>query len=225
MTSPIPTAPITNARRGAAVVAFVAGGAVLAQAVLNGTAAAAKGESVPMAVLGLFGFFTIWSNTLVALVTARFSMRGANGGFLTRGGTLAAAAVYIIVVGAIYNLLLAKYNPVTGVRLFTDTLLHSVVPIGYVLWWLVLAPRRLLGWNGVLPSMAFPLAYSVVALTRGALAGKYAYFFIDVGKYGWPQVLFNMAGLVVFFGVLMAAVIAFDRAAHRRQNAAPKWAG
>ncbi len=201
------------------LVALLAGGAVLTQAGLNMARAVDKGESPLLAVLALYGFFTIWSNTLVALVAGRYAMHGSAGGFLTRPGTMAAAAVYIVVVGVIYNTLLARYNPVTGVRLVTDTVLHTVVPIGYALWWLVLVPRRRLAWNAVWLAMAFPFAYCFVALTRGQLTGKYAYFFIDIGKYGWGQVLVNIVGLVLFFTLLMALVIGFDRWAHGRQGA------
>ena len=198
------------------LVALFAGGAVFTQAAINMAAAVAKGEPALPALLVLFGFFTIWSNTLVALITARYAWKGENGGFLTRPGTMAAATVYIVVVGAIYNVLLAKLNHVAGLRLATDTVLHSVVPIGYTLWWLVLVPRRRLAWSALLPALAFPTAYSIVAMTRGALTGKYAYFFIDIDKYGLPRVLLNICGLVAFFAGLMALVIAFDRWAHRR---------
>jgi hypothetical protein len=48
---------------------------------------------------------------------------------------------------------------------------------------------------------------------KGAITGKYAYFFIDVGKYGVPQVLLNIGGLALLYAALMAVVIAFDRRA------------
>ncbi len=206
------------ARRAALPVALFAGGAVLAQAGLNIDAALAKAESPLLAVLSLYGYFTIWGNTLVALIVGRYALKGDDGGLLARATTMAAATVYIIVVGAIYNVLLAKYNPVTGFRLVTDTFLHSVVPITYTLWWLLLVPRRRLAWSAIAPALLFPTAYSIVAMTRGALTGKYAYFFIDVGKYGLGQVLFNIVLLVLFFAGLMALVIAFDRWAHGRQS-------
>ena len=205
------------------VIALFAGGAVLAQAGLNIGAALAKAESPLLAVLAMYGYFTIWGNTLVAMIAARYAVKGDDGSLLTRATTMAAATVYIIVVGAIYNVLLAKYNPVTGFRLLTDTVLHSVVPISYSLWWLLMVPRRRLAWSAIPPALLFPTAYSVVALTRGALTGKYAYFFIDVGKYGIAQVMLNIALLVVFFAGLMALVIGFDRWAHGRQ--APVAAG
>ncbi len=198
------------------LVALFAGGAVVTQASLNVATALGKGESAALAIASLFGYFTIWSNTLVAAIAARYALRGAAGGLLTRPATMAAAAVYIVVVGAIYNTLLARYNPVAGLRLAVDTVLHSVVPLAYALWWLVLVPRVQLAWRALWPALAFPFAYCLVAMTRGLMTGKYAYFFIDIGKYGVAQVLANIVGLVLFFAGLMALVIAFDRWAHRR---------
>ena len=211
---------IVRARQVAGIIAVLALGAVVSQSLINMTAASARGESPVLAVVLLYGYFTIWSNTLVGLVAGRFALRGEGDGVLTRPGTLAAALVYIVVVGLIYNVLLAKLNNVSGVRLAVDTVLHSVVPTAYALWWLLLVPRRRIGWNALAPAMAFPFAYCIVAMGRGALTGKYAYFFIDAGKLGMPQVALNIAGLVLFFGGLMAAVIAFDRWAHRREPTA-----
>lgn len=207
---------IMRARQIAALVALCAGGAVLAQAGLNIARAAEKGQTVLESVLSMYGYFTIWTNTLVALVAGRYAAAGPGQGLFNRPATLAATTVYIIVVGLIYNLLLARYNPVTGFRLFIDTMLHSVVPIAYTGWWLLLVPRVRLEWRALLTALPFPTAYAVVALVRGAVTGKYAYFFIDIGKYGLPQVLVNIVLLVLFFAGLMALLIALDRRLHGR---------
>jgi hypothetical protein len=66
-------------------------------------------------------------------------------------------------------------------------------------------------WKAMWGALGFPLAYTFVALSRGALTGKYAYFFLDVAKYGIVQVLLNLVGLVIFFAILMALTIGFDR--------------
>jgi hypothetical protein len=121
--------------------------------------------------------------------------------------------VYIVVVGLIYNLLLAGYNPQTGLRKVIDLTFHTIIPIAYPLWWLTQVPRGRLGWNALAPALVFPLAYSFVAMGKGAITGKYAYFFIDIGKYGVSQVLLNIAGLALLYAALMAVVIAFDRRA------------
>ena len=202
--------PTHRARQLAAAIAIIAGVAVVSQLGLNFARAVEKGTPLSMVPVDLFGYFTIWSNTLVALVTARFARGGDNRG-LGAPWLLAAAVVYILVVGAVYNLLLAPFNPQVGVRKLLDLVFHSVIPIAYPLWWLTQVSRGQLGWNTLLPALAFPLAYCAAAMTKGAMTGKYAYFFIDIGRFGVAQVLINIAGLAALYAVLMAVVIAFDR--------------
>lgn len=43
------------------------------------------------------------------------------------------------------------------------------------------------------------------------MTGQYAYFFIDIGKYGVALVLINIAGLALLYAALMAILVAFDR--------------
>lgn len=200
-----------RARVVAGMIAVIAWGAIGAQLAINFGNAPGQGKPAWIVPFLLYGYFTIWSNTLVALVTTHFALRRDARALLGRPGTLAATVVYIIVVGAIYNLLLAKFLHLEGVPRFIDTLLHIVVPLAYPLWWLTFLRRGRIGWGLVVPAMVFPLAYCFVAMGRGLTTGKYVYFFIDIGKYGLPQVLINISGLVLLFAGLMAALIAFDR--------------
>jgi len=197
------------ARNGAAVIAGVVWAALALQLLLNLGKASSEGKPLWVVPLEMYGYFTIWSNTLVGLITTAVA-RGRQGLF-ARPVTLGAAVVYIIVVGVIYNTLLIQLNPQTGLRLLTDTIFHTVVPLAYPLWWALLVRRGQLVWKSLWGALGFPLAYTFVALSRGALTGKYAYFFLDVAKYGVAQVLLNLVGLVIFFAVLMAGVIGFDR--------------
>jgi hypothetical protein len=200
-----------RARLAAGMIAMIAWGAITAQLALNFGNAPGEGKPLWIVPFQLYGYFTIWSNTLVALVTTHFAMRRDGKALFGRPGTLAATMVYIIVVGAIYNTLLAGFRHLDGTPKFIDMLLHVIVPLAYPAWWLTCIRRGQLAWRLVVPAMAFPLAYWLVAMGRGLLTGKYAYFFIDVGKYGLPQVLINIGGLVVLFAGLMAMVIGFDR--------------
>lgn len=198
-----------TARGAAAVIAMLVWASIIAQIVINLGKASAVGTPLWPVPLLLYGYFTIWSNTLVGAICTAVAL--GRGGFLTRGGTLGAAVVYITVVGVIYNWLLKATNPQTGVGLAIDTVFHIIVPLTYVLWWLALVPRGHMPRAALWGALGFPLAYTFVALGRGALTGKYAYFFLDVAKYGIAQVLLNLVGLVIFFAVLMALVIGFDR--------------
>ena len=200
-----------RARLVAAIIAIVAWAAIFGQLAINLGAAPAKNIPMWRVPIDLYGYFTIWSNTLVALVTTWFARGKGEAGLLGRPGTLGATVVYIVVVGVIYNTLLIQYNPQVGVRRLIDTIFHTVVPVTYTLWWLLLVPRGRLTWNALLPALIFPTVYSFWAMGKGAVTGKYAYFFIDVDKYGVQAVMLNIAGLALLYAVLMAGVIAWDR--------------
>ena len=212
-----------RARLLAGAIALLVWAAIAVQLVLNVDRAAAEAVPVWLVPFRLYGYFTIWANTLVALVTSHFALRGDGESLLARSGTRAATVVYIVVVGVIYNTLLVQYNPQTGLRLAIDTIFHAVVPIAYPLWWLMCVRRGRLGWGHAVPAMGLPLAYCAVAMGRGLLTGKYAYFFIDIDKYGLAQVLFNIAALALLYVGLMAALIGLDRWLAR--NATPATTG
>jgi hypothetical protein len=202
-----------RARQLAGIIAVTATAAILIQLGLNFARAAEQGKPLWIVPIDLYGYFTIWSNTLVAIITARYARGGDKHGLFGRPWLLAATVVYIVVVGLIYNLLLAGQNPQIGLRKAVDLTFHTIIPIVYPLWWLTQVPRGRLAWNALAPALVFPIAYSFVAMGKGAITGKYAYFFIDIGKYGVPQVLLNIGGLALLYAALMAVVIAFDRRA------------
>ena len=158
-------------------------------------------------VITYFSFFTILTNLLVALVFTAVALRAA-GPFLSppvQGGT----AVYIAIVGIVYQLLLRQlWNP-QGAQLLADMLLHAVIPLGYVVYWLIFAPRTGLRWMDAVVWLVYPGVYLVYVLARGAVSGLYPYPFVDVNVLGYAGVLARAAVLMAVFlgmGLLLVAV-------------------
>jgi hypothetical protein len=122
-----------------------------------------------------------------------------------------AAAVYIIVTGVVYFLFLRKLSP-PGTTLFVaNVILHYVVPVMYVVDWLVFVPKGTLRWSQVLYWLAFPLLYAVYTFVHGELTGFYPYFFVNVAKLGYPMVLLNCTLFLVGFALLGSVLVAVDR--------------
>ena len=117
--------------------------------------------------------------------------------------------MYITIVGAVYQLLLRQlWNP-QGAQWVADALLHSIIPVGYVLYWLLFAPRDGLGWKDAVVWLAYPGVYLVYTLARGAVSGLYPYPFVDVNVWGYGGVLARSFGLLLGFlgmGLLVVAV-------------------
>jgi hypothetical protein len=163
------------------------------------------------AVITFFSFFTILTNLLVAVVFTAVAFRPqmAWGEWLCSPSVQAGTAVYIAIVGIVYQLLLRQlWNP-QGAQWLADVLLHSIIPVGYVLYWLLFAPRAGLTWKHALAWLVYPGVYLVYILARGAVSHVYPYPFVDVNQLGYSGVLVRAAMLLVVFlgmGLLVVAV-------------------
>jgi hypothetical protein len=166
----------------------------------------------------LSGWFTLWSNTAVAVIAGHAAISGRAKG-LSHPAMLAGSAVWIAVVGVIYNTLLAHLNhPPTLARQLIDLVFHTITPIAWPAWWLWGRPAGRLLWGHLAAVLPLPLLYCFYSLWMGGRTGRYAYFFIDAGKLGWGQVIINIIGLALFFVTLMVGAIAWDRARAARSG-------
>lgn len=166
-----------------------------------------------MLITNFFSYFTILSNILVAacLTFPWLMTSSAIARFFSRILVQAAVAVYIFIVGLVYNLVLRNiWNP-TGWQLVADNLLHVVVPVGYVVYWFLFTPHRQLEWKNIFPWLLFPGLYLVYSLMRGAVTGWYPYPFLNADQFGYSKVAFNAAMVLIAFIVTGLGVIAIDR--------------
>ncbi|WP_290056890.1 Pr6Pr family membrane protein [Amycolatopsis solani] len=185
-----------------AVIAVVALTGLVSQVV--STATSADGQ-----VANLLCFFTIDSNLLVAVTSALVALGRARGRLFTV--LLLDALVGIIVTGIVYQVALAGLYELHGLAFFADTVLHKVTPILFVLGWLLAAPRGVLTWRTVWWSLLYPLAWLAFTLPRGAVTGFYPYPFVDAGALGYGQVTLNCVFIGLFFTVLAAGALFYDR--------------
>ena len=160
-----------------------------------------------------FSYFTILTNVIaaLALTAPAIAPNSRLGRWTTTEGLRAAVAMYIAVVGVIYHTLLdASWNP-QGLLFYVNQLLHTVMPIAFVLDWLLFVPKGRLRWIDPVKWLAYPLLYGVWTVIHGQLIGWYPYWFIDIGQLGWTRALINFGGLLIFFLVLGLLIAALDR--------------
>ena len=160
-------------------------------------------------VANLLCFFTIDSNLLVVLTSALVALGRARGRLFTVLWLDALAG--IIVTGIVYQVALAGLHELHGLSLFSDTMLHKVTPILFVLGWLLAGPRGAFTWRTVWWSLAYPLVWLAFTLPRGALTGFYPYPFVDAGVLGYGQVTLNCVFIGLFFAALGASAFLYDR--------------
>ncbi len=131
-----------------------------------------SGAALLDAVITFISFFTILTNLLVAVVFTAvvFRPQTAWGQWLCSPSVQGGTAVFIAIVGIVYQLLLRQlWNP-QGAQWLADVLLHSIIPVGYVVYWLLFAPRAGLSWKHAVTWLVYPGVYLVYILARGAVA-------------------------------------------------------
>ena len=162
--------------------------------------------SVSESTIRFFSYFTILTNTMVA-VYCTWQLSGKKPLFISRPGTLTAVTVYILVVGLVYQVLLRHIWQPAGFQKITDELLHSVVPLLVLIYWYMYEEKPAGSYRQVFSWLVYPLAYLCYILVRGNFSGFYPYPFADVAALGMKKVLINSGMLLLFFLFLSALLI------------------
>lgn len=158
----------------------------------------------------LFSYFTIQSNILAAVASGMLLWRPDR-----RGRVFAVlrldALLCIAVTGIVYHAVLAGLQDLTAAGALSNFLLHTVVPVGTVVAWLVVGPRPRLTLGAVGWSVAYPLAWIAYTFVRGAVVDWYPYPFLDVSEIGLASALVRTGVVAVIFLALAFAALALER--------------
>lgn len=167
-----------------------------------------------------FSYFTILTNILVATALSfmLFAPTSSCGRFFSSNKVLTAISVYIIVVGVIYNVVLRPLYSPQGLNRLADELLHAVIPLMMVLYWVFFVDKKTLKWSDIWPWLFYPLAYLCVTLLAGAYGTTYPYPFIDVTQLGYSRVLINCLGVAALFIGLSLLMIAIGKISGSKKN-------
>ena len=195
------------------IIAITAWFALILQLYLMLDRAPYIGLSTTNAVINFFSYFTILSNLLVAtsLSSSLLMPSSLLGNFFSKWYVQSSIAVYIFIVGLVYNLELRKLWDPEGWQLLTDNLLHVAVPVLYVLLWLIFTPKKVLKWKNILSWLIFPAVYLIYTLIRGSVVGWYPYPFVNADILGYGQVALNSLLVLVSIVVVGLGMIAFNR--------------
>lgn len=198
----------TDARRAAFAlgIAALAGGAVVYEACITITFALAWDEPLPQALFRFVRFFTIETNSLIALTMGVTGVRALAGRAPPRGRLFDAAVVYALVTCLAYEILLRPTFQGVTPRFVAGVVLHDIVPLLTLMFWWVAAPKEGRRKGDILPILIFPISYFVLVLTAGAFGQGYPYGFLDVDRLGPLRVcLIGLAFLGVFALLAQAA--------------------
>lgn len=170
-------------------------------------------HSFAQVTVRFFSFFTILTNILVAIYYTISSLPNSKEGkkWIDKPGILTALTVYILVVGLVYQIVLRQIWHPTGLQMIVDELLHSVIPLFTLFYWLAHEKKMEIMWRQVPIWLIYPAIYLLFILIRGELSNFYPYPFMDVSVLGYKSVLLNAAVLLVLFLTLSIGFIALGR--------------
>ncbi len=170
--------------------------------------------------VNFLSYFTILCNLAIAvsLTLALGWPASAPGRYFSRAGVQAAIALYIFIVGLVYNTVLRSLQAFTGWQWLVDNALHVGVPALYVLYWLLFAPRGSLAWRHVWSWLGFPAAYLAYSLLRGPVAHWYAYPFLNAPRIGYARVFGNIGLMLACFLLAGLAFVALNRSLKKSQD-------
>ncbi len=199
---------------------MILGGLRLALAALTLAAVATQFvhgvDTPPFSPTNFFSFFTIESNLIAAgvlIAAGLHSLRGrppSDRIDVWRG----AATLYMAITGIVYSVMLAGQS--SELLAWVNLVLHYAMPVALVADWALDRPRRPIPFRRAVAWMAFPAAFIVYTLVRGALADWYPYPFVDVADRGYPAVI--VTTLLLGAGML-AAIWLLARTTGRQADA------
>jgi hypothetical protein len=198
------------------IIAIAALGAVATQFFFFMQDSSAASQTTLGAVVGFFSYFTILTNLLVAVtllgrIWARFAPQRVLRERWFDVSVASACAVYIVLVGIVYEMLLRELRTFTGAAAVANFVLHDFVPIMYVLYWLGCVRKGHLSVGNIVGWLVFPLVYASWVLARGAYTGRYPYPFLNAHQFGYLRVAANCVMLTVSIAAAGLLIVSVDR--------------
>ena len=164
--------------------------------------------------IDLFGYFTIWSNALVAITVTMLYINTKRND--SRFRWLRSSSILMITMtGILYHLLIAPTANPQSWNVYTNLFQHYLTPIITILVWLLIGPRNFFNLKMTVSVFAIPTAYLVYTFGRGAIIERYPYGFFDVIEYGYLSVSTTLLFIYIAGYLLALLYFALDRALSR----------
>lgn len=158
--------------------------------------------------IGMLMYYTILSNLLVSAWLIYLLIRKNPSDSLTyriQGGV----TMSIMITFAVYHFLLSPTVELEKFYTIDNFLCHYLVPIGFFFDTLYLGKGKYQRYDPIRWT-AVPLLYSIFALVNGLVFkipipspdSPFPYFFVNVTKYGWANVLRYASGILIAYVLL-----------------------
>ncbi|MEP6469349.1 MAG: Pr6Pr family membrane protein [Chloroflexota bacterium] len=167
--------------------------------------------------INFFSYFTIESN-LIAVAALLWAAAATGAGPNPRLDFFrGAATTYMTVTFVVFALLLADTDVDTAI-VWVDRVLHRVIPIVMMADWLIEPPAVRIDLTRAWWWLAFPLAWVVYTMIRGATVDTYPYPFLDPANGGYAVVLVYSVAILVGMLLFIYAIVAIGNAMAARRS-------
>jgi len=162
-------------------------------------------------LIDLSGYFTIWSNALVAftITVLYLNPKRADKRFILLRNT---SLLMILMTGILYHILIAPTAHPESWNIYTNAFQHYITPTITVIVWLLVGPRAFFSLKMTISVFAIPTVYLAYTFGRGAIIDRYPYGFFDVIKYGYISVATTLVVIYVAGYILALIFFGLDKA-------------
>lgn len=210
----------TRLRVFAAIAALVGWGAPALQLTLTFRTAAESGWGSEGILFSFFGFFANLTVILAAVAFTSLALPDSRAGRLfAQPSVISAVTAAMVLVGLAYSLLLRRTWHREGWEFVADEALYDVMPLLVLAYWWIAVPRGSVHWRDVPRWMAWPVAYLVYVLLRGAATGLYPYNFLSVDAIGYGRAFVNALFALLGFAAIALALVGASTL--KKREAAP----
>lgn len=164
-------------------------------------------------IIRFFSFFTILTNTIVALFFSAklFTSKKNPLNFLNKNVALTATTVFILLVGIVYQIVLRSIWEPKGLQKVVDELLHSFIPLFVFVYWFLYSKKEDLNFITFIKWLSYPILYFIFIISRGLVSGFYPYPFVNVDKLGWTKIGINFVLITITILILFVILVFIGR--------------
>ncbi|WP_445735845.1 Pr6Pr family membrane protein [Mariniflexile sp.] len=164
-------------------------------------------------IIRFFSFFTILTNLLVAIFFTykMFKPSIKPLGIFNKKGTTTALTAFILIVGLVYQMALRGIWEPTGIQWLVDELLHSIIPLLFLIYWFIYGTKQNTNIRNVGIWLLYPIVYIVFVLVRGHFSSYYPYPFLNIPELGLGKVLPNVLLIFVFTLLVMLILVSIEK--------------
>ena len=165
-----------------------------------------------VSAFSMYKYYTMQTNLFVAiwLTLAAFAFLFPTLQEKLTGFLRGAITLYITITFLVFAIMLSSIYHPTGIDAFTNISSHYIVPILFIIDWLLTEKETEYKWLLLAYWIIYPILYLIFAIIHGTIYGNYLYFFLDISELGLGWFFASVGILIVAFLSLASMYIGLN---------------